>query len=371
MAHRPPIIDPREAYRGDQIPINHSGSGPAHPRLLKRFQGLVRYKPEPNRSTKAVIIHLSRMPRTLVETRAVKLPLDLSTRAREAVGMSFGSVLTAIVTPFDRDMRVDEQALVDLMHHLAEHGSDGFVVCGTTGEAPTLDDTEHLRVIEVASMNRPEGTTVVAGTGSNNTRHAVHMTERATELGVDGILSVTPYYNKPTRRGLVAHFREIAAATDKPIVLYNIPSRVVVDVPNDLLAELAQIERIDYVKQANNANLALVDGLGLYAGNDDIFARTLDLGGCGVISVASHVIGDQMRRMVDEPEHRAEIDAQLRPVRDAVNVCNPISIKAALNLLGHRVGGLRLPLVEANEEETAVIRRALEQAGLLDAVPSA
>jgi 4-hydroxy-tetrahydrodipicolinate synthase len=300
-----------------------------------------------------------------------EIRLDLSTRAGEAGGMSFGTVLTAIVTPFDENLAVDEQALIDLMHHLAKHGSDGFVVCGTTGEAPTLGDAEHLRVVELASRYRPEGSTVIAGTGSNNTRHAAHMTERATALGVDGILSVTPYYNKPNRRGIVAHYREIAKATDKPVVLYNIPSRVVLDLPNELLAELAQIERIDYVKQANNANLAPVDGLGLYAGNDEVFGRTLDLGGCGVISVASHVIGDEMRRMVDEPENRAEIEASVRGVRDAVNVCNPISVKAALNLLGHQVGGLRLPLVEADEDEVAVVRAALERHGLLQPVPSA
>lgn len=284
--------------------------------------------------------------------------------------MSLGSVLTAIVTPFDDDMAVDEKAFVDLMHHLAKHGSDGFVVCGTTGEASTLDDAEHLRVVELACRNRPDGVTIVAGTGSNNTRHAVHMTERATELGADAILSVTPYYNKPNRRGIAAHYREVSAATDKPIVLYNIPSRVVIDLPNELLAELAQIDRIDYVKQANNANLAQVDGLGLYAGNDEVFARTLDLGGLGGILVASHVVGDQMRRMVDEPHHRAEIDAALQPLYRAVGVSNPISVKAALALLGHRVGGLRLPMVEADESETAVIRAALQAAGLLEQVPA-
>jgi 4-hydroxy-tetrahydrodipicolinate synthase len=282
--------------------------------------------------------------------------------------MPLGSVLTAIVTPFDDNLAVDEEAFVDLMHHLAKHGSDGFVVCGTTGEASTLDDTEHLRVIELACRHRPEGTTIVAGTGSNNTRHAVYLTERATELGADAILSVTPYYNKPNRRGIVAHYRAVSAATDKPVVLYNIPSRVVIDLPNNLLAELAQIDRIDYVKQANNANLALVDGLGLYAGNDDIFARTLNLGGHGVISVASHIVGDEMRRMVDEPEHRTEIDASISAVRAAVNIGNPMSVKAALNLLGHRVGGLRLPMIEADEAEVSVIREALQQAGLLDQV---
>jgi len=230
--------------------------------------------------------------------------LDFGGAAVEAAGMSLGAVLTAIVTPFDESLAVDEQAFVDLMHHLARHGSDGFVVCGTTGEAPTLSDDEHLRLVELACRERPAGATVVASTGSNNTRHACRMTERATELGVDGVLSVTPYYNKPNRRGVVRHFQEVARATDKPVMLYNIPSRVVLDLPSDLLAELAQIDGVDYVKQADNAGLGQVDGLGLYAGNDEIFARVLDLGGCGGVLVASHVVGEQMRRMVDEPEHR-------------------------------------------------------------------
>lgn len=280
--------------------------------------------------------------------------------------MSLGCLLTAIVTPFDDELALDEQVLVDLMHYLAAHGSDGFVVCGTTGEAPTLADEEHLRVVELACRHRPPGTTIVAGTGSNNTRHACHMTQRATELGADAILSVTPYYNKPNRRGIVRHYEEVAAATDKPVVLYNIPSRVVIDLPNEFLAELAQIERVDYVKQANNASLAPIDGLGVYAGNDEIFARTLDLGGCGGICVASHVVGDQMRRMVNEPEQRAEIDASLQEIYRAMGVTtNPIPVKAALNLLGHPVGGLRLPMTLADETEVAVVRAALQRLGLL------
>jgi 4-hydroxy-tetrahydrodipicolinate synthase len=277
-----------------------------------------------------------------------------------------GAILTAIVTPFDDDLNVDEEAFVALLHHLADHGSDGFVVCGTTGEASTLTDEEHLRVIQLAVQERPPGCSIVAGTGSNDTRHAVHLTERATALGVDAVLSVTPYYNKPNRRGIVRHYEEVAKATDKPVVLYNIPARVVVDVPNDLLAELAQIEHVDYVKQANNDNLAPVDGLGLYAGNDDILARTLDLGGCGGICVATHLVGEEMRRMVDEPEHRAEIDASLRDVYAAMGVTtNPIPVKAALDMAGRPVGGLRLPLVEADEEERAQIRAVLERHGLL------
>jgi 4-hydroxy-tetrahydrodipicolinate synthase len=277
-----------------------------------------------------------------------------------------GAILTAIVTPFDDELRVDEEAFVDLLRHLCAHGSDGVVVCGTTGEAPTLSDEEHLRLIELAVQERPEGATIVAGTGSNDTHHACVMTARATELGADAVLSVTPYYNKPNRRGLKRHFEEVARATDRPVILYNIPGRTALDMPNDVLAELAQIERVDYVKQANNENLAPVDGLGVYAGNDDILARTLDIGGVGGICVASHIVGDEMRRMVDEPDERARIDGSLRGVYEAMAVTtNPIPVKTALNLLGHRVGGLRLPLVEADEHEQATIRGALERHGLL------
>jgi 4-hydroxy-tetrahydrodipicolinate synthase len=277
-----------------------------------------------------------------------------------------GAILTAIVTPFDDDLNVDEQAFVDLLHHLAAHGSDGFVVCGTTGEASTLTDEEHLRVVDLAVRERPPGVSIIAGVGSNDTRHAVELTERATALGVDAVLSVTPYYNKPNRRGIVRHYEEVARATDKPIILYNIPSRVVIDVPNDLLAELAQLDGVEYVKQANNDNLAPVDGLGIYAGNDEILLRTLEMGGCGGICVASHLVGDEMRRMVDEPEHRADIDASLRDIYAAMGVTtNPIPVKAALELAGHPVGGLRLPLVEADEGERAQIRAVLERHGLL------
>jgi 4-hydroxy-tetrahydrodipicolinate synthase len=283
------------------------------------------------------------------------------------MSVNLGAILTAMVTPFDAAGRVDEEEAVRLMHHLAEHGSDGLVMCGTTGEASTLSDQEHLGMIRLAVEEMRGRSTIVAGTGSNDTRHAVHLTEAATELGVDATLSVTPYYNRPNRRGIVRHFEEVAKATDKPIVLYNIPSRTGTDMPNDLLAELAQIERIEAVKQANNANLALIDGLELYAGNDEILCETVELGGAGGVCVASHIVGDEMRRIVDEPDSRRETDAELQDVYRALAVTsNPIPIKAALNLLGHRVGGHRLPLVEADEQETAVIRAMLERRGLLE-----
>jgi 4-hydroxy-tetrahydrodipicolinate synthase len=281
--------------------------------------------------------------------------------------LELGTILTAIVTPFDPELRVNEEAFVALMRHLSENGSDGFVVAGTTGEASTLSDEEQLRLIGLAVEERPTGATIVAGTGTNDTRQAVHLTERATELGVDAVLSVTPYYNKPSRLGLRRHYEVVAAATDKPTLLYNIPSRTATNIPPDLLAELAQIDGIEGVKQANSEELQPIDGLAIYAGNDDIFARTLDMGGAGGICVASHIVGNEMRRMVDEPERRAEIDASLRDVYETLFMtASPTCTKAALNLLGHRAGGLRLPLVEATGAELAEVRAMLARHGLLD-----
>jgi 4-hydroxy-tetrahydrodipicolinate synthase len=277
-----------------------------------------------------------------------------------------GTILTAIVTPFDESLRVDEEAFVALMHHLAEHGSDGFVVCGTTGEAATLTDEEHLDLIGLAARERPPGTTIIGGTGSNDTKHAVHLTEVASEHGVDATLSVTPYYNKPSARGIVRHYEEVAKATDKPILLYNIPGRTAVNIGPELLARLAQIEHIEGVKQSNQDELQLIDGLELYTGDDATFAHTLDIGGAGGICVASHIVGDQMRRMVDEPEHRAEIDAELKDVYETLFMTSsPTCTKAALNMLGHKVGGLRLPMIEADEHELAEVRAMLMRHGLL------
>jgi 4-hydroxy-tetrahydrodipicolinate synthase len=277
-----------------------------------------------------------------------------------------GAVITAIVTPFDAELRVDEDAFVSLMHHLAANGSDGFAVAGTTGEASTLSDVEHLGLIELAVRERPDGVTIIAGTGSNDTRHAVELTQRAGELGVDAVLSVTPYYNRPNRRGILAHFEAVAAASPVPVVLYNIPSRTGTDMPNDLLARLAQIERVDFVKQSNPANLASVEGLRIYAGDDTLFARALEMGEPGGILVASHIVGPQMRRMVDEPENRAEIDASLADVYETLFLtASPTCTKAALELLGHRVGGLRLPMVEADDGEREAVRAMLVRHGLL------
>ncbi len=286
--------------------------------------------------------------------------------------LKLGTILTAIVTPFDADGRVDEEAFVALMAHLAQNGSDGFVVAGTTGEAATLTDEEHLGLIDLAVRERPTlpsrpdaRATIVAGTGTNDTRHAVFLTEHATELGVDAHLSVTPYYNRPSPLGLRRHYEAIAAATDRPILLYNIPARTGTNIGPELLAELARIEGIEGVKQSNPAELQPIDGLTLYTGDDATFARTLDMGGAGGISVASHIVGNEMRRMVDEPEHRHEIDASLQDVyKTLFMTASPTCTKAALNLLGLHAGTTRLPIVDATPEETAAVRAMLERHGL-------
>jgi 4-hydroxy-tetrahydrodipicolinate synthase len=279
-----------------------------------------------------------------------------------------GAILTAMVTPFDREGRVDEEAAVRLMHHLLDHGSDGLVVCGTTGEVPTLTDEEQLDLIALAVREVGDRATIVAGAGSNDTRHAVHLTERATLRGADALLSVTPYYNRPSPRGIRRHFEEVARATDKPILLYNIPSRTGTNMPPDLLAQLAQIDGIEGVKQANDEDLRPVEGLALYAGNDASLARTLDMGGAGGVLVASHIVGEEMRRMVDEPERRAEIDTSLRDVFEVLFLtASPTCTKAALNMLGVEVGGVRLPIVEATKDEKAQVRGVLERHGLLQA----
>jgi 4-hydroxy-tetrahydrodipicolinate synthase len=278
--------------------------------------------------------------------------------------VTLSGILTAMVTPFDADGALAEEQTAMLVRHLLANGSDGVVLTGTTGEASTLSDDERARVwdigVEVSRAERPNAP-VVAGTGSNDTRHAVELTARAAAAEVDAALVVAPYYNRPNRRGLLAHFRAVASSTDLPIVAYNIPARTGVDMPNDLLAELGQIENVVAVKQARAEDLAPIDGLDLLAGNDDMLAAVLDLGGTGGILVASHLVGGEMRRMIDEPAERHAIEERLAPLYEALAVAPAcITVKAALNLLGHQAGGVRLPMVEASPGELGAIRAALE-----------
>ena len=288
-----------------------------------------------------------------------------------------GEILTAIVTPFKADGSVDLEAFRRLASHLVANGSDGLVVTGTTGEAPTLSDDERLALYEAALDEVGDRATVVAGTGTYSTDHSVHLTRRAHELGVHGILVVTPYYSKPPVRGIVEHFRAIASVTDRPIVVYNIPSRVVLNLETGTIAQLAEIPAVRAVKQAN-ADLgqarAIVElGLDLYAGDDDIVLPFLELGGVGGVCVHTHVVGPQVKELVrlyraGDVEAARALDAELRPSIELLRVApNPIAVKAALGLLGHEVGGLRLPLVEATEDERDAVRDCLERLGLLQA----
>jgi 4-hydroxy-tetrahydrodipicolinate synthase len=282
------------------------------------------------------------------------------------VPVELGTILTAMVTPFAADGSVDEDAAARLIAHLLDHGSDGLVVCGTTGEAATLDDAEHLDFIRFCVQATGDRGTVIAGVGSNDTRHAVKLTEAASELRPDALLSVNPYYNRPSRRGIIRHYEEIVKATDLPILLYNIPQRTGADLPNELLEELAQLPNIIGVKQANPANLAKVDGMQIYAGNDDMLADVLDLGEPGGILTGSHIFGEEFARMASEPERRREIHGSLGDVYQEMAIAPAAcSVKTALNLLGLDVGAPRLPYVELDDDETSVIRGLLERRGLL------
>ncbi len=291
------------------------------------------------------------------------------------MGTVLGEVLTAIVTPFKEDGAADLERFRTLASHLVDNGSDGLVVTGTTGESPTLSDDERFRLYEAALDEVGDRATVVAGTGTYSTQHSVQLTERAHEIGVDGFLIVTPYYNKPPVRGIVEHFKAVAAVSDRPIVVYNIPGRVVLNLETEAIAELAEIPTVRAVKQANDdleQARRIVDlELDLYAGDDDLIFPFVSLGGRGGVCVHTHVVGPQVSEMVrlfraGDTEGARALDDELRPSIDLLRVApNPIAIKCALNLLGHEVGGLRLPLVEATDEEREAVRGCLERLGLL------
>jgi 4-hydroxy-tetrahydrodipicolinate synthase len=286
---------------------------------------------------------------------------------------TISGVITAMVTPFAEDGSVDHEAARDLARHLVDNGSHGLVVAGTTGESPTLSDDEKLELFQAILDEVGDRATVIAGTGTNDTRHTVGLTRSACRLGVHGLIVVTPYYNKPNQAGLRAHFAAVSeAAGATPIVLYNIPSRCVINMAPEFMAELARdLENVVAVKQANNDELGPIEGLDVLAGNDEIFLRTLEVGGTGGILVASHVVGAEMRAMYEafqagDSARAHEIDGELKPIYEALTVTsNPIPVKAALEMLGVVDGRARLPIVPASQEERSVVRTALERQGLL------
>jgi 4-hydroxy-tetrahydrodipicolinate synthase len=280
-------------------------------------------------------------------------------------------VITAMATPFAEDGTVDLDGGRRLAAHLLEHGSHGLVIGGTTGECPTLTDGETIELLEAVRAEVGEEPLLICGTGTNDTRHSCELTKMAADAGADASLVVVPYYNKPNRAGMKAHFETVAAAVPElPMVMYNIPSRVIVNMGPELLAELGRVDNIVAVKQANDEELGPIEGLTVLAGNDNTYLRVLEFGGGGGILVASHVVGDQMREMWDaaqggDLERARQIDAELTPVFEGLSVTtNPIPLKAALEMLGLAPNRLRLPMVPADTEQRAAVKAALEGYGL-------
>ncbi|HVO55381.1 MAG TPA: 4-hydroxy-tetrahydrodipicolinate synthase [Solirubrobacterales bacterium] len=280
-------------------------------------------------------------------------------------------VLTAMCTPFREDGRVDLDGAKRLAAHLLEHGSHGLVVAGTTGECPTLTDGEEIELLNAVRTEVGDDVLLICGTGTNDTQHSRELTKMAADAGADASLVVVPYYNKPNRAGIRGHFEAVAEAVPElPMVMYNIPSRVIVNADVELLGELAAVDNIVAVKQANDDELGPIEGLAVLAGNDNTFLRVLEFGGAGGILVASHVIGDQMREMWDaaqagDLDRSRRTDSELQPVYEGLSVTtNPIPVKAALSLLGLASDRMRLPMVSADAEQRAAVRAALEGIGL-------
>ncbi|MGN7386155.1 4-hydroxy-tetrahydrodipicolinate synthase [Sporosarcina sp. SAFN-015] len=286
--------------------------------------------------------------------------------------MNFGQIVTAMVTPFDAHGEIDFQATRSLINHLIANGSDGLVVAGTTGESPTLSNEEKVKLfrftVDVVNGRVP----VIAGTGSNNTRESIELTMHAEDAGVDGIMLVTPYYNKPCQEGLYQHFKTIAAATSLPVMLYNIPGRSAVNMSVETTIRLSEIPNIVAVKEASGDLDAMAEiiertreGFSLYSGDDALTLPVLSIGGTGVVSVSAHVLGNEMQTMIRNFKIGNIVEAannhrKLLPRMKALFAApNPSPVKAALNLKGIQVGGVRLPMIPLNEEQLYSLERAL------------
>lgn len=287
--------------------------------------------------------------------------------------MNFGQILTAMVTPFDINGEIDFDATRKLVNHLIENGTQGLVVAGTTGESPTLTTEEKVElfrfVVEVVDGRIP----VIAGTGSNNTRASIALTRQAEESGVDGIMLVVPYYNKPSQEGLYQHFKAIAEATELPVMLYNIPGRCSVNMSVETIVRLSQVPNIVSIKEAGGSLDIMADiisktpnDFSVYSGDDGFALPLLSIGGTGVISVAAHIIGNEMQEMVQHfnngnVNEAATAHRTLLPIMKALFAApNPTPVKAALNLNGISVGGVRLPLVPLSEEELSTLQKAIQ-----------
>ncbi|MGM9571001.1 MAG: 4-hydroxy-tetrahydrodipicolinate synthase [bacterium] len=281
----------------------------------------------------------------------------------------FGNLLTAMVTPFDDKMEVDYTQAANLAKYLAEHGSDGIVVCGTTGESPTLTKEEKIKLWQVVKEAVAGKAVVIAGTGSNNTKESIAMTKEAEKIGVDGAMLVGPYYNKPSQEGFYQHFKTVAESTSLPIIVYNVPGRTGTNILPQTVIRLSEIPNIVAVKeasgnveQASQIRRGTAPDFMVYSGDDSLTLPILAVGGTGVISVASHVIGDQMQEMIKaylsgDVKKASALHLELFPVFKGLFITsNPVPVKAALNLKGIKVGSTRLPLVDAAPEHLEAIK---------------
>ncbi|WP_017755193.1 4-hydroxy-tetrahydrodipicolinate synthase [Calidifontibacillus oryziterrae] len=287
--------------------------------------------------------------------------------------MNFGRILTAMVTPFKENGDVNSEKVNELVEYLIANGTEGIVVAGTTGESPTLTNEEKLslfkQVVETVNGRVP----VIAGTGSNNTRASIELTKKAEALGVNGIMLVVPYYNKPSQEGLYQHFKAIAQETSLPVMLYNIPGRTSVNMTPETIIRLSKVDNIVCVKEASGNLEAMAkiieetdDNFSLYSGDDSLTIPVLAIGGTGIVSVSSHVIGNEMQSMVTAFLNGNTIEAsaihrRLLPIMKALFTApNPTPVKAALVLKGIDVGSVRLPLVPLNDQEIAALEQALQ-----------
>lgn len=288
-------------------------------------------------------------------------------------GMGFGRILTAMVTPMNENLEVDYASARNLAKYLIAHGSDGIVVCGTTGESPTLTNEEKLNMFKEVKTAVGTSGTVLAGVGSNSTAASVDLAVQAAITGVDGIMAVVPYYNKPSQEGMYQHFKAIAEAVSLPVMLYNVPSRTMANLLPDTVKKLSQIPNIVSIKesagsmdQVSELKRILPPDFNVYSGDDSLTLPMLALGCSGVVSVASHIIGDEMKNMIDawfngDSNTAGRLHLQLYPFFKGIFVTtNPIPIKALVNMIGLKAGGVRLPLINATEDEKRFLTKLLD-----------
>jgi 4-hydroxy-tetrahydrodipicolinate synthase len=292
--------------------------------------------------------------------------------------MSEIKLITAMVTPYNEKLEVDYEKAAVLAHYLTANGSDGLVVCGTTGESPVLSNEEKIELFVTVKKAVGHEITVIAGTGTYNTRESIELSRAAENSGVDGLLLVSPYYSKPTQQGLYQHFKAIAESVSIPVMLYNIPGRTGVELLPDTIVRLAETENIVAIKEASRnmdqvsqLKVSLGDRLAIYSGDDSMTLPMLAVGASGVVSIASHIVGNEIRVMLDayaagDNAKALEMHKYLFPAFKGLFITtNPIPVKEALNMLGMNVGGFRLPLCRASQGELDSIRNLLGNYNLL------